>query len=562
MLRSMYHLYSRAGRQGSAARVTLLIILGAALALPGLGLSLTDAIAVTAGEVAIEADGQCALIEAIENANDTTNGQPHADCAAGNPTGADVITLPAGSIFRLANVFKETEFGPNGLPWISTAITLNGNGATILRQGSGPEMRVLAVGAKGDLTLNNVTVQGGWVSAFGGDGIFNQGKLTVRDSRIVSNNGEGIQNIGESTRDAALTIISSTLSYNAAYAVRTRYGQAQIVNSTLSGNGGGVLNDRDSVMTLTNSTLTRNSVANQGGGVNNFRGVVILERSLISGNSAPVGAEVHNSNGVISAAAGNVLGHAGLTTAQAYNDFTPSADDYNAAADARNTALDAILSPTLADNGGPTATHSLPPGSPAIDRASSGDCVAAPVSGKDQRGLPRNRDGDNKASGNECDAGAVEAQSAPTPTPTPTATPRPNTWTARLPFVTYTKPPFVGPFEVEPNNSGDQANGSILPGRAYFGRPNDNNDFYYVDLSFTSDLTVSMSNHTGLAPQLQVFFNVANADHRVGYDTLPPFGITLENQPPGRYYIFVYTAGLFNETSAYTLLMTAKPAEP
>src|SRR5690606_13854947 len=54
--------------------------------------------------------------------------------------------------------------------------------------------------------------------------------------------------------------------------------------------------------------------------------------------------------------------------------------------------LSAILHP-LADNGGPTWTHALPPGSPAIDRAPNNACTAAPVNGVDQRGFPRNRNG-------------------------------------------------------------------------------------------------------------------------------------------------------------------------
>jgi len=54
---------------------------------------------VVAGLVIVTADGQCSLIEAIENANDTTTGQPHTDCAAGNPGGADTIVLPTGETY-------------------------------------------------------------------------------------------------------------------------------------------------------------------------------------------------------------------------------------------------------------------------------------------------------------------------------------------------------------------------------------------------------------------------------------------------------------------------------
>ena len=51
-------------------------------------------------------------------------------------------------------------------------------------------------------------------------------------------------------------------------------------------------------------------------------------------------------------------------------------------------SLDPKLGP-LQDNGGPTATHALLPGSPAID---AGNDAAAP--GTDQRGMPRPIDGD------------------------------------------------------------------------------------------------------------------------------------------------------------------------
>ena len=57
----------------------------------------------------------------------------------------------------------------------------------------------------------------------------------------------------------------------------------------------------------------------------------------------------------------------------------------------------------LADNGGPTDTHDLLKGSPAIDTGVSGFCPAI-----DQRGAPRPFDGDGQ-NGAECDIGAVEA---------------------------------------------------------------------------------------------------------------------------------------------------------
>ena len=60
---------------------------------------------------------------------------------------------------------------------------------------------------------------------------------------------------------------------------------------------------------------------------------------------------------------------------------------------------DALLGP-LADNGGPTLTHALQPGSPALDTADPARCPAV-----DQRGMARSQ-------GSACDAGAYEAAAA------------------------------------------------------------------------------------------------------------------------------------------------------
>ncbi|MBI3799740.1 MAG: hypothetical protein HY268_22555 [Deltaproteobacteria bacterium] len=92
------------------------------------------------------------------------------------------------------------------------------------------------------------------------------------------------------------------------------------------------------------------------------------------------------------------MGHSGLTTAQAFSDFTPGATDITATADGTTpTALSALLQTTLAKNGGRTKTHNLVPGSPAIDASpADGDCQPT-----DQRGVPR-------PLGVACDIGAVE----------------------------------------------------------------------------------------------------------------------------------------------------------
>ena len=85
------------------------------------------------------------------------------------------------------------------------------------------------------------------------------------------------------------------------------------------------------------------------------------------------------------------------------------------------------IDPVLAANGGPTATHALLPGSPAIDRGSAFGALA------DQRGLPRPSDFPaiaNALGGDGSDIGAFELQAPP-----PTQPPAPPTLPAPAPPV-------------------------------------------------------------------------------------------------------------------------------
>ncbi|MCP5099267.1 MAG: hypothetical protein GY943_27250, partial [Chloroflexi bacterium] len=97
-----------------------------------------NSIAVVDGEVGINANGLCSLVEAIENANDTSSDLLHADCAAGDPAGADIINLPTNGSFTLTAVYGSTHYGANGLPDISSQITIEGNGSTIERDSGAP----------------------------------------------------------------------------------------------------------------------------------------------------------------------------------------------------------------------------------------------------------------------------------------------------------------------------------------------------------------------------------------------------------------------------------------
>jgi hypothetical protein len=97
-------------------------------------------------------------------------------------------------------------------------------------------------------------------------------------------------------------------------------------------------------------------------------------------------------------------------------------------------AADPLLLP-LASNGGPTQTHALTAGSPAIDQGTAG---CPPVPPADQRGVTRPQ-------GAGCDVGSFELQGAVTNTPTQTNTPAgvPTNTPTRTPSNTTTSTPTV-----------------------------------------------------------------------------------------------------------------------
>ena len=102
-------------------------------------------------------------------------------------------------------------------------------------------------------------------------------------------------------------------------------------------------------------------------------------------------------------------------TSYGYNVSSDDGGGYlNGPGDQINT--DPMLGP-LQNNGGPTFTHALLPGSPAIN-AGDPNFVRPPY--YDQRGP-----GFDRVRGGRIDVGSFEVQNPPPPSPTPTATPTP-----------------------------------------------------------------------------------------------------------------------------------------
>ncbi len=224
--------------------------------------------------------------------------------------------------------------------------------------------------------------------------------LTVANS-IISNNANGIYTRAF-MEAASVTVIDSTVSDNSGTGIYTEAfeGSANITisNSTIRGNsssqqGGGIYNSFGS-LTIINSTISGNSAAS-GGGIYNTIGSVTIASSTISGNSAAsgggiygalAGSAVHISNTILDAGASgqNIFNNGGTITSDGYNLSSDDGGGYlMGPGDQINT--DPMLDPAgLQNNGGPTQTIALLPGSPAID---TGD-PNAPT--KDQRYYLRN----------------------------------------------------------------------------------------------------------------------------------------------------------------------------
>src|SRR5262244_2938822 len=273
---------------------------GAALLLAlGQGVATAATITVTTNDPRIVPDGQCSLVEAIVNANNDAATFP--DCAAGS--GPDTIVLPANAKVMLSNSYVtsyNTRFGttvsrPAGLPRITSQITIEGNGATIVRQGNAPAFGLIDVrgnfdllGSRvtpGDLTLQSVTLSGG--SSFGGLYSSFGGTVSIENSIVSGNTGSGVSNNG------TLTVERSTISGNTGSGV-SNGGTLNIENSTISGNtDGGVSNG--GTLTIANSTISGNTSNSGGGGVSNGGGHLTITNSTISGNRANHGGGVLNS---------------------------------------------------------------------------------------------------------------------------------------------------------------------------------------------------------------------------------------------------------------------------
>ena len=273
--------------------------------------------------------------------------------------------------------------------------------------------------ALGNITLTSSTVRGNDTSGFTarGGGVYSNGNVTLTDSTVSGNSTTGLVADGGGVySNGNVTLTSSTVSGNSTadtgadgggvFAV----GNVLLTNSTVSGNstmaagacGGGIY--VSGVVTLNQSTVTSNQSMSNGGGIYQQRTLddhpLAITDSIIAGNTVGaggVGPDLAPDPGSVLTVNSSLIGVAdGLVIAGNVGGLNQTG---TAAA-----PLDPLLGP-LANNGGPTATHALLAGSPAIDAGNPafGGLV------NDQRGAPFARllDGDSNGS-TIIDIGAYE----------------------------------------------------------------------------------------------------------------------------------------------------------
>ncbi len=312
---------------------------------------------------------------------------------------------------------------------ITSDVTINGNGPsnTIIDAGAdvddlvgtpGLGERVLHVLGSGNLTLDGVTVTGGHATfilentggaieiavggnavvtgstiagnaAAAGGGLLIRGTATIVNSAVSANEAMPVGGGGVAVAaGGSLSLIGSTVSDNTAGTsgggVRMQQGTLNVVSSTLSGNmsataGGGAIYLSSGTSTLTNSTVSGNS-APTGGGIHNYGGALTVTNSTITGNSATSrGGGVYNDFSYFpgSSTVNNtvIVGNNAATNPDVDGDFTSNAanmigDETGSTgfgSDITGVAANTVIDLNLQNNGGPTETHALISGSPAID---------------------------------------------------------------------------------------------------------------------------------------------------------------------------------------------------
>ena len=256
-----------------------------------------------------------------------------------------------------------------GFADVGGGTTIDGQGAAgVILDGNASTNEVFDIEGGDTSTIKGVTVENS-----SGDGIYDDGTLTLDNSVLWDNQGTGVESVNQ-----GLNVSGSTV-----YGNGDPQGGAQF--------NGGIYSEAP--LTVVNSTVT----GNDGSGVYGDFGGMDLQNVTIADNSG-VGLQLHTSptTAVNTIIAGNTPSDCAGTFDDWQNPVNNLDSDSSCGfVQPGDVHADPKLGP-LQDNGGPTPTMALLPGSPAIDAGDDSTCATT-----DQRATTRPQ-------GAHCDIGAFE----------------------------------------------------------------------------------------------------------------------------------------------------------
>lgn len=248
-------------------------------------------------------NGNCTLSEAIHA---SMYDVPNDACTAGD--GDDTIQLAANATYVLTQVFSDDNGSPVGLRIISNVkatsnkLTIDGQGATIMRDPTAPDFRIMRISSSDDVVIKNLTIKNGKLLGDykSGGGLKVENTTLILDHVTMESNTSGAEGAALaaqlSSDNFSVTILDSVFKSNTGSAAVyvSQYGAVVVKNSSFKFNVGLALGLNVTSVDIQDTLFLQNVNQYSGGGVyTNSASNKILRCSFV-GNQASSGGGILN----------------------------------------------------------------------------------------------------------------------------------------------------------------------------------------------------------------------------------------------------------------------------